>query len=128
MSHMHKSIIIFHIRKILLINNNRSRIIIKSSDMIDKLYIKGMVLGDPSITMTSFMRMIVIIIKDWGHSIIISNRIVIFQSICKHIIIFTRRRGLKYIIISSKRIFKHLVPKLREIGRASCRERVLRLV
>src|SRR4051812_3288947 len=32
--------------------------------MIDKLYIKGMVLGDTSITTTSFMRIIVIIIGD----------------------------------------------------------------
>src|SRR3954451_19766629 len=85
--------------------------------MIERFYIKGMSLGNSSITMTSFKRMIVIIIiiKDWRHSIIISNRIVIFQSvfICKHIIIFTRRRGLKYIIISSKRILKYLIPKLR---------------
>src|SRR3954463_11147714 len=76
-----------------------------------------MVLVNSSITMTSFKKMIVIIIiiKDWRHNIIISNRIVIFQSvfICKYIIIFTRRRCLKYIIISSKRIFKHLIPKLR---------------
>src|SRR3954463_10941824 len=78
-----------------------------------------MVLVNSSITMTSFKKMIVIIIiiKDWRHSIIISNRIVIFKSvfICKYIIIFTRRRGLKYIIISSKRIFKHLIPNLRAL-------------
>ena len=75
MSHMHKSINIFYISKVLLINNNGSRIIINNSNMIDKLYIREMVLGNPSITMTSFMSMIVIIayviaffiiiIKDW---------------------------------------------------------------
>src|SRR3954469_10450776 len=114
---MHQRINTLHVRKILLISNNGSRFIINNLNMIDKLYIKWMVLGNLSITMTSFKRIIVIIIiiKDWRHSIIISNRIVIFQSvfICKHIIIFTRRRGLKYIIISRKRIFEHLIPKLR---------------
>src|SRR4051812_17818162 len=113
---MHRRINTLNIRKV-LISNNRSRFIINNLNMIDMLYIKGMVSGNSSITMTSFKRMIVIIIiiKDWKHNIIISNRIVIFQSvfICKHIIIFTRRRGLKYIIISSKRILKHLIPKLR---------------
>src|SRR3954454_14213783 len=110
---MHKRINTLNIRKV-LISNNRSRFIINNLNMIDRLYIKGMVLGNSSITMTSFKRMIVFIIisKDWGHSFIISNRIVIFQSvfICKHIIIFTKRRGLKYIIISSKRILKHILP------------------
>src|SRR3954468_2366160 len=113
---MHRRINTLNIRKD-LISNNRSRFIINNLNIIDRLYSKGVVLGNSSITMTSFKRMIIviIIIKDWRHSIIISNRIVIFQSvlICKHIIIFTRRRGLKYIIISSKRIFKHLIPKLR---------------
>src|SRR3954453_21010946 len=113
---MHRRINTLNIRKV-LISNNRSRFITNNLNMIDRLYIKGMVLGNSSITMTSFKRMIliIIIIKDSRHSIIISNRIVIFQSvfICKHIIIFTRRRGLKYVIISSKRILKHILPKLR---------------
>src|SRR4051794_11206597 len=113
---MHRRINTLNIRKV-LISTNRSRFIINNLNMIDKLYIKEMVLGNSSITMASFKRMIVIviIIGYWRHSIIISNRIVIFQSvfICKHIIIFTRRRGLKYIIISNKKIFKHLIPKLR---------------
>src|SRR3954453_17565879 len=113
---MHRIINTLNIRKV-LISNNRSRFIINNLSMIDRLYIKGMVLGNSSITMTSFKRMIliIIIIKDSRHSIIISNRIVIFQSvfICKPIIIFTRRRGLKYIIVSIKRIFKYLIPKLR---------------
>src|SRR3954447_8721725 len=88
---MHRRINDLHIRKFLVISNNGSRFIINNLNMIDMLYIKGMVLGNSSITMTSFKSMIVIIIiiKDWRHSIIISNRIVIFESvfICKHIII-----------------------------------------